>query len=1092
IPQADYDLYLAAVPSQQDTLLFAGTEDIYKCSLANNCAWRNTTNAAGCASAGVAWAQHAVDATFGSQGLVFFGNDGGLWRTTDAVNQQQPTCSADDAAHYQNLNGGLGSLAEVENLANDANNPLNMMASLGSLGTAAATASVTGAWPQVLDSEGNYAAIDPAVEANWYATAMFGVSVDRCTEGSGCNQAGFLPAIGSSQVGGDGDQQTIPAPWILDPQDTANVILGTCRVWRGPGTGGSAWTSASLLSGMLDGIPGPFCDGNAEIRSLAASGRATDVAGTPEQIYAGMAGLFDGGATVPGHIFTASVTNSSDATTPWVDLFHRPVANGGSANDQFNPGGFDISSVYVDPHDPTGQTVYATVQGFTGNQVVAAKVYGSTNGGSVWENLTTNLPNAPANSIVIDPNDANTAYLAMDTGVYITRNITSCQNPAIHCWSVFGTSLPNAPVIQLTTENEGSTSVLRAATYGRGVWEIPLVTAGAAMTTAQANPASLSFPTQQVETQSASQTVAVINTGKITLNVSQVSIIGDFAETDDCAGAAVLPGDACTVNVTFTPSQTGQRTGSVAVYGNISGGATSGQIAVQLSGTGAPGPAIVLTPASLSFPQTLLGQTAAAQNITVSNTGGVPISLTSEGANGAFSITANTCGSSLSPNVGCTLSIAFAPTASGKQTGTLTVVDSVGTQTAQLSGIGETPATDSLAPLNLVFGPQTIGTSSQTQQVTLTNNGDQSLDLIAIQVNGDFNAVNQCGTSLAGHSTCAIVVNFVPTQVGAETGTLFVGDALRGQTVTLSGTGLAPAGISVAPAAVNFGSYGINQTSRPQMVTLTNNGGIPLSSVSFAATGDFGAQASSSGGCGTTLAIGASCQIGVTFTPGQAGPRTGTMTVSAAQLKAPLTVSLSGSGMDFALQVSGSSSAVITSGQTATFMISILPVNGSTGTVSLACTGAPQNSACTVNPQKVTLTGQNTASATVTIATRQSSSSAAVKENLRPPFSSFALALVIPIGFVVRRRRWTDSPKTKNRVHRLFRPYGRLVLIGVCGWLIVLSGCNLSVKPGGQSSTGTNPSGSQGNPTPSGVYTLTVTGAAPGLSHTAAVQLTVE
>ncbi|MBV8672327.1 MAG: exo-alpha-sialidase, partial [Acidobacteriaceae bacterium] len=48
IPQADYDLYLAAVPSQQDTLLFAGTEDIYKCSLANNCAWRNTTNAAGC------------------------------------------------------------------------------------------------------------------------------------------------------------------------------------------------------------------------------------------------------------------------------------------------------------------------------------------------------------------------------------------------------------------------------------------------------------------------------------------------------------------------------------------------------------------------------------------------------------------------------------------------------------------------------------------------------------------------------------------------------------------------------------------------------------------------------------------------------------------------------------------------------------------------------------------------------------------------------------------------------------------------------------------------------------------------------------
>ena len=31
-------------------------------------------------------------------------------------------CSADDAAHYQNLNGGLGSLAEVENLADDPGN----------------------------------------------------------------------------------------------------------------------------------------------------------------------------------------------------------------------------------------------------------------------------------------------------------------------------------------------------------------------------------------------------------------------------------------------------------------------------------------------------------------------------------------------------------------------------------------------------------------------------------------------------------------------------------------------------------------------------------------------------------------------------------------------------------------------------------------------------------------------------------------------------------------------------------------------------------------------------------------------------------
>lgn len=137
IPEGDYDLYLAAVPSQQDTLLFVGTEDIYRCSLANSCAWRNTTHAKTCASARMAWSQHAIDTTLGSQGLLYFGNDGGLWRSVDAVNQQSSECSSDDATHYQNLNAGLGSLAEVESVADDSSNAQNMMVSLGAMGTAA-------------------------------------------------------------------------------------------------------------------------------------------------------------------------------------------------------------------------------------------------------------------------------------------------------------------------------------------------------------------------------------------------------------------------------------------------------------------------------------------------------------------------------------------------------------------------------------------------------------------------------------------------------------------------------------------------------------------------------------------------------------------------------------------------------------------------------------------------------------------------------------------------------------------------------------------------------------------------------------------
>ena len=1301
IPQADYDLYLAAVPQGQDTLLFAGTEDIYKCSLADACAWRNTTHALGCASAGVAWAQHAIDATLGATGLMYFGNDGGLWRTTDAVNQQQSECSTDDATHYQNLNGGIGSLAEVENVADDAGNPANMMVSLGALGTAAVTADVTtgatGAWPQVLDGEGNYAAIDPAAAANWYATSEFGVGISLCMEGSGCNAAGFLPVIGSTQVGGDGDQQTIPAPWLLDPQDTANVIIGTCRVWRGPAGGGPGWSGTSALSSMLDGITGPYCSGNAEIRSLAASGQATDAPGTAEQIYAGMAGLLDGGATVPGHIFTASVTSSSGAATTWTDLFHSPVANGGAPNGQFNPGGFDISSIYVDPHDPTGQTIYATVQGFANNGINAASVYGSTNGGAYWENLTNNLPYAPANSIVVDPNDANTVYVATDTGVYVTRNPVACANPAEQCWNVYGTGLPNAPVTQLVAFNEGSTSVLRAATYGRGVWQIGLVTAGTAQTTATATPAAVVFPDEQEGKQSASQTVAVKNTGTITLNVSQVNITGDFAETDDC-GNQVAPGDACTVNLTFTPTETGTRTGLLTLYGNISGG---GQLTVPLSGNGLPGPAIVLTPQALSFPQTLLGKTAAAQDVTIANTGGVTASLTSEAVTGDFSITANTCGGSLTTNTSCTLSISYTPMVSGNETGTLTVVDSAGTQTAQLSGVGESPATDGLAPLNLAFAPQAVGTTGQPQQVTLTNSGDQALALIATQVSGDFGVVNQCGPSLAGHSSCAIVVSFVPTQIGQETGTLIVSDALRSQAVTLAGTGLPPpnisptptsvffgtitvgqtsplqmvtltnsggveltqlglqltagfsidagssncgtvlaagakcqlglvfapsqpgqfagdltvtavqlskpvqvalsatavhaSGISVTPAAVNFGSYAVGETSPAQMVTVTNNGGVPLTHLTAAVTGDFGIAAAFSncgttlavgaqceygvvfapsqagtrtgtftvtateltkplgvalsgtgvtapgiaatagsisfgaypvgqtspaqmvtltntggaalsdlavavsgdfaiqstgsgaggngtggnGACGATLAIGASCSVSLTFTPSQAGGRTGALTVTASDLTAPLTVALSGDGEDFTLTVSGQGSQTITSGQAATFTLEITPVNlkGAPMVVTLTCASSPalENGNCNLNPTSVTLTGQNQVTVMVTVATG-ATSSAAMGEGGRPGWKrlGLALALAVPMGFLVgRRRRW--------------RGVFLLALLGV----LLPAGCSLGVSGSGNQSNPTNPT-SPGNPTPSGPYTLTVTGSSAGPSHSVPLSLTVE
>jgi len=1077
IPQADYDLYLAAVPSQQgsqpDTLLFAGSADIYRCDLAAGCIWRNTTHAqsSDCNSAHVAPAQYAIDATFGAAGLLYFGNDGGLWRSTDAVNQQQTQCSTDDATHFQNLNPGFtGSIAEVEDLALDTSNPQNMMVSLGPLGTAAPLAPAT-PWQQVLNGEGDYAAIDTANPQNWYATSEFGIGINLCTNGSACGIAGFgSPVIDSADVGDDGYGQVIPAPWILDPQNTSNLILGTCRVWRGSASG----TPLNQLSTMLDGDNGPYCNGNAEVRSLAASGKAADAAGAPERIYAGMAGLYDGGATVAGHIFEQSVAANA-APSSWIDLSYNL--------NNFNPNGFDISNIYVDPHSLGGQTIYVTLQGFG-----TVQLYQSTDGGSIWQNISNDLPNAPANDVLVDPNDANTVYLATDAGVYYTQNVSSCPPPNIGCWNVLGTSLPSVPVTKLTVGSTSTGPALFAATYGRGVWQIGIDSV--ATTSATAAPSSFTFGNQMVGTVSAPQQVLVTNTGNTPLQVSRLSMTQDFTESDTCSGQTIAPSDACIIEVQFGPSQVGAETGLLTVYGNIAGG---GQLTVSLSGTGTPGARVTLTPTTLCFQSVLIGQTTSApcgsaspsgqttqpgQSVVIANSGGTSVTLTSISVSGDFAIVANTCGSSLAPantaNDSCTVSITFTPTTSGNRSGALTVAGSAGTQTAQLSGTGQTSATDLLAPLSLNFASQIAGSTSAPQQITLTNNGDQPVQSIAVQSsNPDFIAANNCGTTLSGHSICAILVSFQPSIVGAESGTLSVSDiiasgpsaATHAQTVTLTGTGLVPPGIvSTSPFAINFGFYAVGKTSPAQTITLFNEGTLTIAGIQTGIKGDFAIQAASTNPCGATLPVSESCNIGIVFSPTQVNARSGSLTITGSDIPTPLVVALSGSGAGFTMQVDGSSSQVITASETAQpFQLEIDSVNGSTGPVNLTCSVLPANATCTA-PASVTLTGNASQFATVVFSLSQQARISG--SNWRG--IGFALAMMVPISlFGVRRRRWRA--------------------LTACFFLLLLfpAGCGVA------SSAGASSSGGASNAT-SGQYTITVTGSMPGLTQTVTMQVTAQ
>ena len=156
IENGDYTLALAAVPSQQDTLMLAGDDDLWKCSLAMGCVWRNTTNATTCMSAQVGEYQHALAWAANNPLEIFVGNDSGLWRTEDAIGETGSACAADDNSHFQNLNGGLGSLAEVAAMAQSQATPYTLMAGLGANGTAGVKSGTgpTANWPLILGGVG--------------------------------------------------------------------------------------------------------------------------------------------------------------------------------------------------------------------------------------------------------------------------------------------------------------------------------------------------------------------------------------------------------------------------------------------------------------------------------------------------------------------------------------------------------------------------------------------------------------------------------------------------------------------------------------------------------------------------------------------------------------------------------------------------------------------------------------------------------------------------------------------------------------------------------------------------------------------------
>jgi len=205
--------------------------------------------------------------------------------------------------------------------------------------------------------------------------------------------------------------------------------------------------------------------------------------------------------------------------------------------------------------------------------------------------------------------------------------------------------------------------------------------------TVTVSPTSLTFAKTVVGVTSAAKAVTLTNTGTSTLNISSIVTSGDFGQTTSTkpCGSTLAAGKSCKIEVTFTPTQVGTRTGTLTLTDN----SPSSPQTVALSGTGTV--QATLTPTSKTFPAEKVGTSSPAKVFTLANKQSVALTGISISTTGDFSASATTCTTSLAAKSSCTISVVFTPTATGTRTGTLQVSDSaVGSpQTSSLTGTGK-------------------------------------------------------------------------------------------------------------------------------------------------------------------------------------------------------------------------------------------------------------------------------------------------------------------------------------------------------------------------------------------------------------------
>ncbi|MGB8650171.1 MAG: hypothetical protein WCD35_05865 [Mycobacteriales bacterium] len=427
--QCTYDNVVETDPTNPDVVFVGG---MYNYGLASGGVYRSLDGGATWQSLGYDLHPdfHALALQPGSTGHVVLGNDGGVWDSPDQGGRLQPGATL-DKADWQNLNKGL-QITQFTSIATTPSAPGQLWGGAQDNGTQL-TFGTSPTWYDIGSGDGGQVLVDPSNDRYVYGT-HYGISPFRIdTAALAFN--GYVPMANGIDPK---DRSEFYTPWVMNKGRAGQLLFGTYRVYRTDNAqaekaGDVLWKpiSPDLTSG---------CTGTAPNGARGCLISAIGVADGGSGVYAG---------ADDGYVSVSPDAVTSDSPT-W-----KRVGTGTLPNRPVTQFAVDRSNWRI---------AYVAFGGFnSATPKRTGHVFATTNGGQSWRDVSAQLPDAPVNSVLLDPADGKTLYVGTDVGSFVSTDGGTT-------WSVLGSGIPGSAVWQL--DEDSTNGVLAAGTHGRGAWTL--------------------------------------------------------------------------------------------------------------------------------------------------------------------------------------------------------------------------------------------------------------------------------------------------------------------------------------------------------------------------------------------------------------------------------------------------------------------------------------------------------------------------------------------------------------------------------------------------------------------------------------------